>query len=98
MDNLCANCHIPQGEIDFDASIKGSHVVPAEVFPTRRHRGSHHQDFQWNRWIKARGLLHHQRRFWKTVVAPSLLGSLSFLMAGSGVRLLLLTSSFGAAT
>jgi OmcA/MtrC family decaheme c-type cytochrome len=29
-DNLCANCHIPQGEIDFDASIKGAHVVPAE--------------------------------------------------------------------
>jgi OmcA/MtrC family decaheme c-type cytochrome len=28
-DNLCANCHIPQGEIDFDASIKGSHVIPA---------------------------------------------------------------------
>ena len=29
-DNLCATCHIPQGEIDFDASIKGSHVVPTE--------------------------------------------------------------------
>src|SRR5579864_1858338 len=27
-DNLCANCHIPQGEIDFDASIKGAHVAP----------------------------------------------------------------------
>ena len=29
-DKLCANCHIPQGEIDFDASIKGAHVVPTE--------------------------------------------------------------------
>ncbi len=29
-DNLCANCHIPQGEIDFDASIKGAHVTPTE--------------------------------------------------------------------
>jgi len=29
-DNLCANCHIPQGEIDFDASIKGAHVAPTE--------------------------------------------------------------------
>jgi OmcA/MtrC family decaheme c-type cytochrome len=29
-DNQCANCHIPQGEIDFDASIKGAHVIPAE--------------------------------------------------------------------
>jgi len=27
-NNQCANCHIPQGEIDFDASIKGAHVVP----------------------------------------------------------------------
>ena len=29
-DSLCATCHIPQGEIDFDASIKGAHVVPTE--------------------------------------------------------------------
>ncbi|HYM12581.1 MAG TPA: OmcA/MtrC family decaheme c-type cytochrome [Bryobacterales bacterium] len=27
-DNLCANCHIPQGEIEFDASIKGAHTIP----------------------------------------------------------------------
>ena len=26
-DNQCKNCHIPQGELDFDASIKGAHVV-----------------------------------------------------------------------
>ena len=29
-DNLCSVCHIPQGEIDFDASIKGAHVAPTE--------------------------------------------------------------------
>jgi OmcA/MtrC family decaheme c-type cytochrome len=29
-DNLCSTCHIPQGEIDFDASVKGAHVVPAD--------------------------------------------------------------------
>jgi len=29
-DTLCATCHIPQGEIDFDASIKGAHVVPTD--------------------------------------------------------------------
>jgi len=29
-DNLCATCHIPQGEIDFDASIKGAHTIPTE--------------------------------------------------------------------
>lgn len=27
-DNLCANCHIPEGELEFDASIKGAHTVP----------------------------------------------------------------------
>ncbi|HME07575.1 MAG TPA: OmcA/MtrC family decaheme c-type cytochrome [Bryobacteraceae bacterium] len=27
-DNLCSTCHIPQGEMDFDASIKGAHVPP----------------------------------------------------------------------
>jgi len=27
-DNLCSTCHIPQGEIDFDASILGAHVAP----------------------------------------------------------------------
>lgn len=27
-DNQCKNCHIPEGELDFDASIKGAHVVP----------------------------------------------------------------------
>ncbi len=27
-DNLCKNCHIPEGELEFDASIKGAHVNP----------------------------------------------------------------------
>ena len=27
-DNQCHNCHIPQGELDFDASIMGAHVAP----------------------------------------------------------------------
>ncbi len=27
-DNQCANCHQPQGENDFDASILGAHVIP----------------------------------------------------------------------
>jgi OmcA/MtrC family decaheme c-type cytochrome len=29
-DNQCAACHIPQGELEFDASIKGAHAVPAD--------------------------------------------------------------------
>jgi OmcA/MtrC family decaheme c-type cytochrome len=27
-NNQCKNCHIPQGEIDFDASIIGAHMIP----------------------------------------------------------------------
>jgi OmcA/MtrC family decaheme c-type cytochrome len=29
-DTLCATCHIPQGQTDFDASIQGAHVIPTE--------------------------------------------------------------------
>ena len=29
-DNQCATCHIPQGELEFDASIKGAHLVPED--------------------------------------------------------------------
>jgi OmcA/MtrC family decaheme c-type cytochrome len=27
-DKLCAQCHIPQGELEFDASILGAHTIP----------------------------------------------------------------------
>ncbi len=30
-DTQCANCHIPQGEMPFDASILGAHVVPTDT-------------------------------------------------------------------
>jgi OmcA/MtrC family decaheme c-type cytochrome len=29
-DNQCANCHTPDGEVEFDISIKGAHTVPTE--------------------------------------------------------------------
>ena len=29
-DNQCAQCHIPQGELEFDASIMGAHTYPQE--------------------------------------------------------------------
>jgi OmcA/MtrC family decaheme c-type cytochrome len=29
-DSQCATCHTPQGQIDFDASITGAHVVPVD--------------------------------------------------------------------
>ena len=27
-DNQCAQCHVPQGELEFDASILGAHTIP----------------------------------------------------------------------
>ena len=27
-DNQCANCHTPEGEVEFDASIRGAHSMP----------------------------------------------------------------------
>jgi OmcA/MtrC family decaheme c-type cytochrome len=30
-DDLCANCHIAQGELPFDASILGAHLVPSDT-------------------------------------------------------------------
>jgi OmcA/MtrC family decaheme c-type cytochrome len=30
-DTQCANCHVPQGELPFDASIMGAHVVPTDT-------------------------------------------------------------------
>ncbi|MEW5976125.1 MAG: OmcA/MtrC family decaheme c-type cytochrome [Acidobacteriota bacterium] len=28
-DNLCTGCHLPEGELEFDASIKGAHTIPS---------------------------------------------------------------------
>ncbi len=33
-DTQCANCHVPQGELPFDASIMGAHVVPTDTKET----------------------------------------------------------------
>jgi OmcA/MtrC family decaheme c-type cytochrome len=33
-DTQCMNCHIPQGETPFDASILGAHVVPTDTAAT----------------------------------------------------------------
>jgi OmcA/MtrC family decaheme c-type cytochrome len=30
-DTQCMNCHVPQGELPFDASIMGAHVVPTDT-------------------------------------------------------------------
>ena len=29
-DRFCANCHWPEGELEFDASIKGAHTIPTK--------------------------------------------------------------------
>ena len=33
-DKQCHNCHVPQGELPFDASIKGAHVVATDTVAT----------------------------------------------------------------
>src|SRR5450755_3338474 len=33
-DTQCHNCHVPQGELPFDASIKGAHVVATDTVAT----------------------------------------------------------------
>jgi len=30
-DTQCANCHVPQGELPFDASVMGAHLVPEDA-------------------------------------------------------------------
>jgi len=29
-DNQCSNCHVPQGELPYDASIMGAHITPTD--------------------------------------------------------------------
>ena len=80
-DKQCANCHIPQGELDFDASVKGGHVIPAEsamlsgvtVALTKVANNMAGQ-----KPVVTFSLLDKN----KAPLAPSRLGSLSFTMAG----------------
>ncbi len=80
-DNQCANCHVPQGEIDFDASIKGAHVIPTEstmlaglvVGITKIQNGTAGSQPVVNFTINDSS---------GKPVLPSVLGSLSFTMAG----------------
>ncbi|HLH00827.1 MAG TPA: OmcA/MtrC family decaheme c-type cytochrome [Bryobacteraceae bacterium] len=33
-DSQCHNCHVPQGELPFDASIKGAHIIASDTAAT----------------------------------------------------------------
>ena len=80
-DNLCADCHIPQGELDFDASVKGAHVLPEEssmrngvqIALTKVDTGMAGQKPTINFTLKDNA---------GKPLAPSVLGSLSFTMGG----------------
>ncbi len=80
-DAQCATCHLPQGEVEFDASIKGGHVIPTEsasltgltVAITNVQNGTAGSFPVVNFTLKdssGKGLL------------PAALGALSFTMAG----------------
>ncbi len=80
-DTQCATCHVPQGEIEFDASVKGAHVIPTQssllsglvVAITRVQNGTAGSAPVVSFTIKnANGV----------PVLPAALGALSFTMAG----------------
>ena len=80
-DTQCANCHVPQGEIPFDASILGAHTVPADstlldgvnVVITGVTNGTAGQ-----KPLVAFTLLDTAKKS----IAPSVLGTLTITMAG----------------
>ena len=89
-DAQCANCHIPQGELPFDASILGAHIVPTDTAATYSQNPDpllSGLDLQitgvtngkaGNAPVVAFTLLDDK----KNPIALSALGSLSFTMAG----------------
>ena len=80
-DTQCANCHIPQGELPFDASIIGAHTVPTDsalldgVAVTLK---SVANGLAGQKPVATFTLLNTAGK----AIAPSVLGSLSFTMAG----------------
>ena len=60
-DNQCANCHIPQGELEFDASIQGAHMIPQRVRDRARHRGRYRQSGKRRRRPEAHRHVHAAR-------------------------------------
>jgi OmcA/MtrC family decaheme c-type cytochrome len=80
-DTMCSTCHVPQGELEFDTSIKGAHVIPTEsasltglvVSITKIQNGAAGQAPSVNFTIKDGS---------GNPLPVSALGSLSFTMAG----------------
>ncbi len=91
-DTQCANCHIPQGEMPFDASIMGAHVVPndtAATYPENpdtlhiEHQGNHYRRNQHQRRAEARSRLHGEGHNGKPIgLTDPTLEDLQFTMAG----------------
>ncbi len=91
-DTQCANCHIPQGEMPFDASIMGAHVVANDTpatYPQNPdtlhcgHHGDNHGRNEHQCRTKARGRVHCERHNGKTIALndPNL-EDLQFTLAG----------------
>jgi len=89
-DTQCANCHIPQGEMPFDASIMGAHVVPTD---TKTAYPQNPNTLLAGLNFKITGVTNTSAGKAPTVnftlqddsgnnIAPSKLGSISFTMAG----------------
>ena len=60
-DNQCALCHIPQGELEFDASIIGAHTIPELLHYASGHRCDAGQG-GWGRRAEADRFLHDEEQ------------------------------------
>lgn len=80
-DNLCANCHIPQGELEFDASILGAHTIEAK---STQLEGIHIDIDSITNTAPGEFPVVRYKLYndYDEPIAPSTLASLSFIIAG----------------
>jgi OmcA/MtrC family decaheme c-type cytochrome len=80
-DGRCANCHIPQGEFEFDASIQGAHVEPtlADAHPGVKFEIVSVEDGVAGRKPRVTFSIKNKAG---DVVAPSAMTSLNLVLAG----------------
>ena len=64
-DSQCTQCHIPQGELEFDASIKGAHTVPTQSLTNPGLDAQHRQGRQRRGRQGSHGDLHVERLRWQ---------------------------------
>jgi hypothetical protein len=81
-DNQCGNCHFPQGELEFDLSIKGAHTVPrlSQTLPGTKFEILGVSDTAPGKKPTVRFSIKNDKG---DPVAPSSMGRLALLIAGN---------------